>query len=81
MIIVLEMFYTYLNMDLDKGSSKNIQDIIVTPKERLYMSNSGKIRTISRFLGKNRKIRKVNTLRALSLEFKCNNLPKFNMKM
>jgi hypothetical protein len=28
--------------DLDKGSSKNIQDIIVTPKERLYMGKSGK---------------------------------------
>ncbi len=58
-IIVLKMFYTYLNMDLDKGSSKNIQDIIVTLKERLYMGKSGKIRTISGFLGKNRIIRTV----------------------
>jgi hypothetical protein len=46
-------------MDLDKGSSKNIQDIIVTLKERLYMGKSGKIRTISGFLDKNRKIRTV----------------------
>jgi hypothetical protein len=46
-------------MDLDKGSSKNIQDIIVTLKERLYMGKSGKIRTISGFLGKNRIIRTV----------------------
>jgi hypothetical protein len=56
-IIVLEMFYTYLNMYLDGSTSKNIQNIIVTPKERLYMGKSGKIRTISGFLGKNRKIK------------------------
>ncbi len=28
-------------MDLDKSSSKNIQYITVTPKERLYMGKSG----------------------------------------
>ena len=58
-IIVLEIFCTYFNTNLDKGSSKNIQDIIVTPNKRPYIGKSGKIRTISGFLVKNRKIRTV----------------------
>ena len=40
-IIVLKIFCACFNMNLDNGSSKIIQDIIITPKERLYMGKSG----------------------------------------
>ena len=35
--IVLEIFCTYFNTNLDNGPSKNIQDIIVTPNKRPYI--------------------------------------------
>src|SRR5690242_17225203 len=46
------VLHIYFNINLDKRSSKNIQDILVMPKERLYIGKSGKIRIISGFLVK-----------------------------
>ena len=46
-------------MNLDKRSSRNVQTIIVTLKEKPYIDKSEKIRTISGFSVKIREIRTV----------------------